>query len=47
MRNVLMAVLAAVLLVSTSACRDDRNDETGSGERQERIDTVRGTPPER
>ena len=45
MTKALTVLLAAVLLLSVSACRDDRDDErSGSGgERQE--DTLRGTRP--
>ena len=45
MKSVLMAMLAGALLVSTFGCRDDRNDETGRGEREEHLDTTRGTRP--
>lgn len=45
MKQLYLAILAAVLLVSTQGCRDDRNDETGRGEKQDRIDATRGTPP--
>lgn len=45
MKHLLLAILAAALLASTPGCRDDRNDETGRGEKQERIDTSRGTRP--
>ena len=45
MKNVLMALLAVVLLGSAWGCHDKRNDDTGRGEKQDRIDTVRGTPP--
>jgi hypothetical protein len=45
MKNILMAALAVVLLGSAWGCRDDRNDETGKGERQERLDTTRGNRP--
>jgi hypothetical protein len=37
--------LAVVLLGSAWGCHDKRNDDTGRGEKQDRIDTVRGTPP--
>ena len=45
MKRVLTTLLAAVLLGSAWGCRDDRNDDTGRGERQERLDTTRGTRP--
>jgi hypothetical protein len=47
MKKLLLAVLAAVLLISVTACQDgnDRNDSTGKGEKQDRIDTVRGKTP--
>jgi hypothetical protein len=45
MKNALTALFAAALLVSAWGYQDDRNDDTGKGEKQERIDTVRGTPP--
>lgn len=45
MTRIFTAVVATVLLASAWGCRDDRNDETGSGERQERLDTTRGTRP--
>jgi hypothetical protein len=47
MKTALMALLAAVLLASSFGCNDgnDRNDDTGRGEKQDRIDTVRGRPP--
>ena len=45
MTRVMMAVLAAVLLASAFGCRDDRDDETSRGEKQERIDTTRGRTP--
>lgn len=45
MKIVLMTILAAVLLAPAGGCRDDRNDETGKGERGERLDTTRGERP--
>ena len=45
MTRVMTALLAAVLLASAFGCRDDRDDETGGGETEERIDTTRGRMP--
>jgi len=45
MRKVLMSLLAGVLLVSAWGCQDERNDDTGKGEKQERLDATRGTRP--
>lgn len=45
MKTMLMVMLAVVLLGSAWGCRDDRNDETGKGEREERLDTTRGNRP--
>ena len=47
MKKLLLAALAAVLFTSITACQDgnDRNDSTGKGEKQDRIDTVRGKAP--
>jgi hypothetical protein len=45
MKHVLMALLAVVLLASVFGCQDKRNDDTGRGEKQERIDTTRGRMP--
>jgi hypothetical protein len=44
-KNCVVTLLAAVLLASAWGCRDDRNDDTGKGEKQERLDATRGTPP--
>ena len=45
MKKVLTSLLAAVLLVSAWGCRADRDDGTGKGENQERLDATRGTRP--
>jgi hypothetical protein len=45
MKHVLMALLAVVLLGSAFGCHDKRNDDTGKGEKQERIDATRGKMP--
>jgi hypothetical protein len=47
MRKLLLAVLAAVLFTSVTACQDgsDRDDSTGKGEKRDRLDTVRGKTP--
>ena len=45
MIRVMTALVAAVLLASVFGCRDDRNDETSRGEKEERIDTTRGRMP--
>jgi hypothetical protein len=47
MKTALMALLAAVLLVSSFGCNNgkDRNDDTGRSEKQDRTDVTRGRPP--
>ena len=45
MKKVLMSLLAAVLLVSAWGCQDKGNDDTGKGEKQDRLDATRGTRP--
>jgi hypothetical protein len=45
MKHVLMALLAVVLLGTTFGCQDKRNDDTGRGEKQDRIDTTTGRMP--
>ena len=45
MKHVLMALLAVVLLGTTFGCKHNRNDDTGHGEKQDRIDTTTGRMP--
>ena len=42
MSKALTALLAAVLLLSASACRDDRGDERAAGAAGTQADAVRG-----
>ena len=45
-RLLLLAVLASALLTAWGCNNDkDRDDSTGSGEKQDRLDTVSGKPP--
>ena len=48
MTKALTALLAAVLLLSVSACRDSRGDErSGNGnDKSQQTDTLQGTRPE-
>ena len=45
MKCFVTALLASVLLVMATGCHDTRNDDTGKGEKQDRIDTTRGKMP--
>ena len=47
MKRFVTTLLVAVLLAPAWGCRDDRNDETGRSEKQDRIDAARGTPPKK
>jgi len=42
MKCFVTALLASVLLFLATGCHDTRNDDTGKGEKQERIDATRG-----
>jgi hypothetical protein len=49
MKKLLLIAFVASALLSTWGCRDknDRNDSTGRGEKQDRLDTTTGRVPER
>ena len=47
MKLLTTALVATLLLLGSGACRDTRNDETGRGERQDRLDTTQGRMPNR
>ena len=48
MKKLLLTVAVFAALLSTWGCnKDDRNDSTGRGERQDRLDTTTGRAPDR
>jgi hypothetical protein len=49
MKKLLLAVFVLSALLSAAGCHNghDRNDSTGRGERQDRIDTTTGRAPSR
>jgi hypothetical protein len=47
MKLLTLGLIVAVLALGSVACRHNRNDETGRGERQDRLDTTQGRMPTR
>ena len=47
MKKLLLTVTVFAALLSTSGCKDTRNDSTGRGEKQDRLDTTTGKAPDR
>jgi hypothetical protein len=43
MKRLILALVMASALASVTGCREARNDDTGRDEKQERLDTARGT----